>query len=175
MQTRHMTVLQSLHSGKEPSFFAALELIKPITWFPPMWAYACGAVSAGVGFDSRLWLVALGIFHFAKQALGDDSAPTRFLLVKRLGRSLPGSKGGGSSKKYSTPVNCQGSWGSWRTCGSDSKQKRTYSITRAAQHGGSACPYSHGATEQQSCVQNIDCIGSFGPYGSCLISERKNF
>jgi len=26
-----------------------------------MWAYACGAVSAGVGFDSRLWLVGLGV------------------------------------------------------------------------------------------------------------------
>ena len=61
MQTRHMSVLQSLHSRREPNFFAALELIKPITWFPPMWAYACGAVSAGVGFDSRLWLVGLGI------------------------------------------------------------------------------------------------------------------
>ena len=24
-----------------------LELIKPITWFPPMWAYLCGAVSSG--------------------------------------------------------------------------------------------------------------------------------
>ncbi|NCW15934.1 MAG: bacteriochlorophyll/chlorophyll a synthase, partial [Rhodobacteraceae bacterium] len=45
-----MSVLQSLHSRRELNFFAALELIKPITWFPPMWAYACGAVSAGVGF-----------------------------------------------------------------------------------------------------------------------------
>ena len=62
MQNGHMTVLQNLHSQREPSFFAALELIKPITWFPPMWAYACGAVSAGIGFDNRLWLVALGIF-----------------------------------------------------------------------------------------------------------------
>ena len=26
---------------------AALELIKPITWFPPMWALGCGVVSAG--------------------------------------------------------------------------------------------------------------------------------
>jgi len=29
----------------EPS--AVLELLKPITWFPPMWAYACGVVSSG--------------------------------------------------------------------------------------------------------------------------------
>jgi chlorophyll synthase len=25
-----------------------LELLKPVTWFPPMWAYLCGAVSVGV-------------------------------------------------------------------------------------------------------------------------------
>jgi chlorophyll synthase len=24
-----------------------LELLKPITWFPPMWAFLCGAVSSG--------------------------------------------------------------------------------------------------------------------------------
>ena len=27
---------------------AALELLKPITWFAPMWAFGCGVVSAGV-------------------------------------------------------------------------------------------------------------------------------
>ena len=62
MQTRQMTVIQNLHSKQGPNFFAALELVKPITWFPPMWAYACGAISAGVTFDSKLWLVFLGIF-----------------------------------------------------------------------------------------------------------------
>jgi chlorophyll/bacteriochlorophyll a synthase len=30
-----------------PSPKAVLELLKPITWFAPMWAYLCGAVSAG--------------------------------------------------------------------------------------------------------------------------------
>lgn len=31
-----------------PSPKAVLELLKPVTWFPPMWAYFCGAVSAGL-------------------------------------------------------------------------------------------------------------------------------
>jgi chlorophyll synthase len=31
-----------------PQPAAILELLKPITWFPPMWAYACGVVSSGV-------------------------------------------------------------------------------------------------------------------------------
>ena len=37
----------------------ALELLKPITWFPPMWAFACGAVSAGAPIAER-WPVVLG-------------------------------------------------------------------------------------------------------------------
>jgi len=32
-----------------------LELFKPVTWFPPMWAFACGAVSAGVGLGGTGW------------------------------------------------------------------------------------------------------------------------
>jgi chlorophyll synthase len=31
-----------------PSPRAALELLKPITWFAPMWALACGGISSGV-------------------------------------------------------------------------------------------------------------------------------
>ena len=34
-----------------PAPATILELLKPITWFAPMWAFACGAVSAGVPFS----------------------------------------------------------------------------------------------------------------------------
>lgn len=34
-----------------PAPATVLELLKPITWFAPMWAFACGAVSAGVPFS----------------------------------------------------------------------------------------------------------------------------
>lgn len=44
-----------------PQPAAMLELIKPITWFPPIWAYLCGAVSAGVGFGSNWPMVILGM------------------------------------------------------------------------------------------------------------------
>jgi chlorophyll synthase len=40
---------------------AVLELLKPITWFPPMWAFGCGVVSSGVPFDGRWGFVAAGI------------------------------------------------------------------------------------------------------------------
>ena len=38
-----------------------LELLKPVTWFPPMWAFACGVVSSGVPMQGRWWLFGLGI------------------------------------------------------------------------------------------------------------------
>ncbi len=38
-----------------------LRLIKPITWFPPMWAYLCGVISAGVAVSGNWGLVILGV------------------------------------------------------------------------------------------------------------------
>ena len=44
-----------------PSPGAVLELLKPVTWFPPMWAFSCGVVSSGTDMSGRWWLFALGI------------------------------------------------------------------------------------------------------------------
>ncbi|MFO1328713.1 MAG: chlorophyll synthase ChlG [Rubrivivax sp.] len=44
-----------------PSVSAVAELLKPITWFPPMWAFACGAVASGAPTDGRLGVVAAGV------------------------------------------------------------------------------------------------------------------
>lgn len=45
-----------------PSLGAVIELLKPITWFPPMWAFACGVVSSGVTPSGGDWArIALGI------------------------------------------------------------------------------------------------------------------
>ena len=41
-----------------PQFSAITELFKPITWFPPMWAFACGVVASGVPLEGQ-WLLAL--------------------------------------------------------------------------------------------------------------------
>ncbi len=38
-----------------------LRLIKPVTWFPPMWAYLCGVVSSGTSPSDHWFLVALGV------------------------------------------------------------------------------------------------------------------
>ncbi|MEE4191951.1 MAG: chlorophyll synthase ChlG [Halieaceae bacterium] len=42
-----------------PELRGMLQLLKPITWFPPMWAFACGAVSSGTNpLDTPLLLLA---------------------------------------------------------------------------------------------------------------------
>ncbi|WP_020503924.1 chlorophyll synthase ChlG [Lamprocystis purpurea] len=51
----------SLASTGRPSPAAALELLKPITWFPPMWAFACGVVSSGVSFSGHWLYIVAGI------------------------------------------------------------------------------------------------------------------
>jgi chlorophyll/bacteriochlorophyll a synthase len=38
-----------------------LRLIKPITWFPPMWAYLCGVISTGIAPSSAWFLVIIGV------------------------------------------------------------------------------------------------------------------
>lgn len=38
-----------------------LTLIKPHTWFPPMWAYLCGVVSVGASPSDHWFLITLGI------------------------------------------------------------------------------------------------------------------
>ncbi|MDX2276557.1 MAG: chlorophyll synthase ChlG [Hyphomonadaceae bacterium] len=41
-----------------PAPSAVLELFKPITWFPPMWAFGCGVISSGADLGAR-WPMAL--------------------------------------------------------------------------------------------------------------------
>ena len=46
---------------RSPSPSAVLELLKPITWFAPMWAFACGVVSGGWPASARWSVVAAGV------------------------------------------------------------------------------------------------------------------
>ncbi|QUJ78415.1 chlorophyll synthase ChlG [Sulfitobacter albidus] len=56
-----MSVASSPTLRRLPDPAAALQLIKPITWFPPMWAYLCGVVSSGASPSGQWTLVILGI------------------------------------------------------------------------------------------------------------------
>jgi chlorophyll synthase len=56
-----MSVNEIIHPRKLPEPAAVLALFKPVTWFPPMWAFGCGVVSSGVALGERWMLLIVGI------------------------------------------------------------------------------------------------------------------
>ena len=56
MQTLPMAAVLS-----RPTFSTVTELLKPITWFPPMWAFSCGVVASGVSPTGRWPLIIVGV------------------------------------------------------------------------------------------------------------------
>jgi chlorophyll/bacteriochlorophyll a synthase len=44
-----------------PSISVVAEFLKPITWFPPMWAFGCGVVASGLSATGRWEIVVIGI------------------------------------------------------------------------------------------------------------------
>ena len=48
-------------ADERPVWTAFVELLKPITWFPPMWAFGCGVVASGVPLSLRWSEALLGI------------------------------------------------------------------------------------------------------------------
>jgi chlorophyll synthase len=57
--------LQASHLAKavlsRPALRTVAEFLKPITWFPPMWAFACGVVASGQALDAHWGLLLLGL------------------------------------------------------------------------------------------------------------------
>jgi len=48
-------------SMTRPALSTVAEILKPITWFPPMWAFACGVVASGVSPQGHWLLIFAGI------------------------------------------------------------------------------------------------------------------
>jgi len=56
-----MTTATQLLSPARPSLATVAELLKPITWFPPMWAFGCGVVSSSVPVTGHWARIVAGI------------------------------------------------------------------------------------------------------------------
>jgi chlorophyll/bacteriochlorophyll a synthase len=53
---------------------AVVALLKPVTWFPPMWAYACGAIATGQDLGGRIGFVVLGVILAGPLLCGTSQA-----------------------------------------------------------------------------------------------------
>ena len=60
------------HAMPAPS--AVLTLLKPITWFAPMWAFGCGLVSSGRPIGAHLFTAAVGVLLAGPLLCGTSQA-----------------------------------------------------------------------------------------------------
>lgn len=61
-------------NGSVPAARDVLELLKPITWFPPMWAFMCGCISSGESLADRWPFVIIGILLTGPLVCGNSQA-----------------------------------------------------------------------------------------------------
>jgi chlorophyll synthase len=61
LSNRLLRPATSVAASEIPTPGVVLELLKPITWFPPMWAFGCGAVSSGVPLTTHLGSLVVGL------------------------------------------------------------------------------------------------------------------
>ncbi|MCB1519077.1 MAG: chlorophyll synthase ChlG [Hyphomicrobiaceae bacterium] len=77
---------------------AVLELLKPITWFAPMWALGCGVVSSGVPLAEIRWPVALaGVLLAGPLVCGTSQAVNDWFdrhvdAINEPGRPIPSGR-----------------------------------------------------------------------------------
>lgn len=69
-----MELIRRISQSNWPTLGAVVALLKPITWFPPMWAYACGAISTGQGSSSRYAFVFFGVLLAGPLICGTSQA-----------------------------------------------------------------------------------------------------
>ncbi len=100
-----MSVSYSIRPRGIPDSAALIELLKPVTWFPPMWAYLCGVVSSGVWPGERWGLVALGVILAGPIVCGMSQAANDWCdrhvdAINEPGRPIPSGR-------------VPGRWGLW--------------------------------------------------------------
>ncbi len=77
-----------------------LELLKPITWFPPMWAFMCGAVSSGAALLGNAHLVLAGMLLAGPLVCGMSQAANDWCdrhvdAINEPNRPIPSGRIGG--------------------------------------------------------------------------------
>ena len=87
---------------------AVLELLKPITWFPPMWAFGCGVVSSGLPAGGRWAFIAAGVLLAGPMVCATSQAVNDWFdrhvdAINEPNRPIPSGR-------------IPGRWGLWIAC-----------------------------------------------------------
>jgi chlorophyll synthase len=69
-----MTMLVPAAGRKAPSLKTCLELLKPVTWFAPIWAFFCGVISSGQSIGAHWPLVIGGLLLAGPFVCGTSQA-----------------------------------------------------------------------------------------------------
>ncbi|AHE55332.1 chlorophyll synthase ChlG [Sphingomonas sanxanigenens] len=82
-----------------------LELLKPVTWFPPIWAFMCGVVSSGVPIADRWPFLIAGVLLTGPLVCGTSQAVNDWFdrhvdAINEPGRPIPSGR-------------IAGRWGLW--------------------------------------------------------------
>lgn len=85
-----------------------LELLKPVTWFPPMWAFMCGVVSSGVPVAERWPFLIAGVLLAGPLVCGTSQAVNDWFdrhvdAINQPERPIPSGR-------------IAGRWGLWIAC-----------------------------------------------------------
>jgi chlorophyll synthase len=95
-------------SIRRPAARDVLELLKPITWFPPIWAFMCGVVSSGEPLAGHWPAVLLGGMLAGPLVCGNSQAINDWFdrevdAINEPGRPIPSGR-------------IPGRWGLWIAC-----------------------------------------------------------
>ncbi|MFM8747320.1 MAG: chlorophyll synthase ChlG [Aestuariivirga sp.] len=91
----HSAISRATRSYPQPG--AVLQLLKPVTWFPPMWAFACGAVSSGQPLSASWALMAAGLLRSGPLVCGASQAVNDWYdrhvdAINEPGRPIPSGR-----------------------------------------------------------------------------------
>ena len=88
-ERRELAAVDDAPPGAPPR--RVLELLKPITWFAPMWAFGCGVVSAGAPLGQRWPLVVAGVAAGRAAGLRHEPGGQRLVRPPRRRHQRAGS------------------------------------------------------------------------------------
>jgi len=84
-------------AARLPAPDAVVELLKPITWFAPIWAFGCGVVSSGVPVGTRVPLLIAGLLLCGPFVCGTSQAVNDWFdrevdAINEPGRPIPSGR-----------------------------------------------------------------------------------